>query len=100
MGTQTVAEPVAGNETQIAPRYRVLIHNDDITSMGFVIHVLTEIFHLNLQKAYEVMMEAHESGVALVVVESLEEAELHVDQARSLARPRHYPLAFSIEPEN
>jgi ATP-dependent Clp protease adaptor protein ClpS len=100
MSVQTLPAPVADSETKLAPLYRVLIHNDVVTTMGFVIRVLTEIFHLELRRARDVMMEAHESGVALVVVEPLEAAQCHVDQARSLARPRHYPLAFTIEPED
>ena len=99
MGTQTVTEPVTHSETKLAPLYRVLIHNDDITPMGFVIHVLTEIFRLQIPKAYEIMMEAHETGVSLVIVEPLEQAEFHVDQSRSLSRARHFPLTFTIEPE-
>lgn len=99
MGTQTVAEPVVDSQTKLSPRYRVLIHNDDITPMDFVVDVLTGIFGLAVDRAIDVMMEAHHKGVALVITEPLERAEFHVDQARSLARGRSYPLSFSIEPE-
>ena len=99
MGTQTVAEPVVDSQTQLSPRYRVLIHNDDVTPMDFVVDVLKDIFGLSVALAIDVMMEAHHKGVALVVTEPLERAEFHVDQARSLARGRSYPLSFSIEPE-
>ena len=89
----------ARSETRLAPLYRVLIHNDDVTPMDFVVRVLQEIFKLDFFRAWRVMLEAHQSGVAHVVTEPLERAEFHVDQARSLARPRGYPLSFSIEPE-
>jgi ATP-dependent Clp protease adaptor protein ClpS len=100
MGTQTVTEPVAGSETQLAPLYRVLIHNDDVTPMDFVVRVLAEIFRLDEPRSIAVMWEAHTRGVAHVVTEPLEQAEFHVDQARSLSRARKFPLTFSIEPEN
>jgi ATP-dependent Clp protease adaptor protein ClpS len=100
MGTQTVAEPVADSKTQLSPLYRVLIHNDDITPMDFVVRVLIEVFRLDAARSVDVMMEAHTRGVAHVVTEPLEQAEFHVDQTRSLSRARHLPLTFSIEPEN
>ena len=87
-------------ETRLAPLYRVLIHNDDITPMDFVVRVLGEIFHLSWAKSMEVMLAAHFKGVAHVVTEPLERAEFHVDQARSLARARKYPLTFTVERED
>ena len=99
MGVQTVTEPIADSKPKLAPLYRVLIHNDDVTPMDFVVRVLMEVFRLEGPRAVEVMMEAHTRGVAHVVTEPLEQAEFHVDQTRSLSRARHYPLTFSIEPE-
>lgn len=93
------AKPEVEERTQLAPRYRVLLHNDDVTPMDFVVDVLTQIFALGGFRAFRVMLEAHRKGVAHVVSEPLERAEAHVDQARSLARTRGYPLSFSIEPE-
>ena len=100
MATETVIEPATEEKTQLFPMLRVLIHNDDFTPMGFVLYVLGEVFKLDFSSAHPIMMEAHETGVALVVVEPFERAELHVDQSRSLSRPRGFPLSFSIEPEN
>jgi ATP-dependent Clp protease adaptor protein ClpS len=87
-------------ETRLAPLYRVLIHNDDITPMDFVVRVLGEIFHLTWARSTQVMLTAHLKGVAHVVTEPLERAEFHVDQARSLSRARQYPLTFSVERED
>jgi len=99
MGVQTADAPVTDSETKLSPLYRVLIHNDDVTPMDFVVRVLEDIFRLDASRSVDVMMEAHAKGVAHVVTEPLEKAEFHVDQARSLSRARHYPLSFSIEPE-
>ena len=62
------------------PPYRVLLHNDPITEMGFVITTLVEITPLNHEKAVQVMLEAHNSGVALVLVTHKERAELYQEQ--------------------
>ena len=99
MGVQTVIEPVTESTPKLSPLYRVLIHNDDVTPMDFVVRVLAEVFRLDQGRSIDVMMEAHTKGVAHVVTEPLEQAEFHVDQTRSLSRARHYPLTFSIEPE-
>lgn len=100
MSAQTVSEPATGSETKLSPLYRVLIHNDDLTPMDFVVDVLTGVFRLDGTRAVAVMMEAHTTGVAHVVTEPLEQAEFHLDQTRSLSRARGYPLSFSIEPED
>ncbi|HLY08348.1 MAG TPA: ATP-dependent Clp protease adaptor ClpS [Planctomycetota bacterium] len=87
-------------EPRLAPLYRVLIHNDDVTPMDFVVRVLGEIFRLSRARSMDVMFQAHFQGVAHVVTEPLERAEFHVDQARSLSRARKYPLTFSVERED
>jgi ATP-dependent Clp protease adaptor protein ClpS len=91
---------VPTTETRLAPLYRVLIHNDNVTPMDFVVRVLGEIFHLTWARSTQVMLTAHLRGVAHVVTEPLERAEFHVDQARSLSRARQYPLTFSVERED
>ena len=92
-------ETVPDAKTRLMPMWRVLIHNDDVTPMDFVVRILVEIFQLTGFRAIRVMWEAHRTGVAHVVTEPLERAEFHVDQARSLSRPRGWPLTFSLEPE-
>lgn len=82
-----------------APMYRVLIHNDDVTTFQFVIDILTGVFKKETEEADDIAMEAHRKGVALVSVMPLEIAELRVDQAKSKARTAKYPLTFSYEPE-
>jgi ATP-dependent Clp protease adaptor protein ClpS len=89
----------AGTEARLAPRYRVLIHNDDKTTMDFVVYVLRTVFtRLTEEDAIAVMLEAHHTGAALVCVETLEQAEFHIDQAHSLARGAKFPLTFTCEP--
>ena len=87
------------DQVRQAPQCRVLIHNDDVTPMDFVVCVLLEVFKKNEADAIEIMLTAHSTGVALVAVLPLEEAELRVDQAHSMARTAKYPLTFTCEPE-
>lgn len=79
--------------------WSVLIHNDDVTPMDFVVHVLRSIFGLTYPLAEAVMLTAHYTGLAYVVTLSHEEAKYRVGQAHGLARAAGYPLTFSIEPE-
>ncbi len=96
---EPAATPTAQTTPRLAPRYRVLIHNDDVTPMDFVVQVLTRFFKKEATEAIDIMLEAHSRDVALVDIMGLEEAEFRVDQAHSLARGAKYPLSFSIEPE-
>ena len=91
--------PATRERTELAPRYRVIIHNDDVTPMFFVVQVLGSIFHLEKPLAENVMLEAHNSGVAHVVTLSLEEAEVRCERAHGLARTHGYPLTFTYEPD-
>ncbi len=93
--TDTIVE----SETQLEPPYRVLIHNDDVTPMDFVVGILTGIFKLTADVAVEVMLVAHISGIAYVATLPKPEAERRVGKAHFAAGLEGYPLRFSIEPE-
>ncbi|MBY0308329.1 MAG: ATP-dependent Clp protease adaptor ClpS, partial [Phycisphaerales bacterium] len=64
-------------------QYKVLLHNDDVNEMLFVVQTICEIVPMPAQKAFTVMVEAHKSGVALVAVTHLELAELYRDRFQS-----------------
>ena len=95
---KTIHEPDLREERALTPQFKVLLHNDDVTPIDFVFGVLLQVFKLSRQKAWEVTLEAHHQGVALIVVEPREPAEFHVEQTHSLARGRKYPLTLSLEP--
>lgn len=90
--------PDVGTETKLSPMWRVLLHNDPVTPMDFVVWVLMDVFKKKLVEAAGIMVEAHERDVALIVIETREQAELHDEQTRSLARTHKYPLSISYEP--
>ena len=70
--------------TAILPPYRVMLHNDDRNSMDHVVRSLTRsVPSLSTEEAVAIMLEAHTSGVALVIVCPLEHAELYRDRIES-----------------
>jgi ATP-dependent Clp protease adaptor protein ClpS len=79
---------------QLAPKYRVLLHNDDFNSMEYVTQVLIgTIPQLTQPQAVSIMMEAHNSGMALVITCALEHAEFYCETLQN------HGLTSSIEPE-
>lgn len=86
-------------ETELEPLYRVIIHNDDVTPMDFVVHVLKTIFYLSNPKAVEIMLTAHIYGDAYVQTLPKTEAEKRINKAHFAAGLESYPLHFSLEPE-
>jgi ATP-dependent Clp protease adaptor protein ClpS len=101
MKLQTVPsiEIVEETKTELEPLYRVIIHNDDVTPMDFVVHVLTTIFVLSAPDAMDVMLTAHFKGVAYVQTLPKSEAEKRINKAHFAAGLEGYPLHFSMEPE-
>jgi ATP-dependent Clp protease adaptor protein ClpS len=86
-------------EAELEPLYRVIIHNDDLTPMEFVVTVLKTIFYLSNPKAAEIMLSAHFYGSAYVQTLPRPEAQRRIDRAHSASDAEGYPLRFTIEPE-
>jgi ATP-dependent Clp protease adaptor protein ClpS len=85
--------------TLLEPPYRVIIYNDDVTPMDFVMKILRSVFLLDSVRALQVMYTAHYQGNAYVQTLPRPEAIQRVGLAETSARLNHYPLQFSIEPE-
>lgn len=79
--------------------YRVMIENDDVTPMDFVVLVLRVFFGLGFDKAMAIMLTAHNEGRALVATLPFEEAQERVYNAHHAAREEGYPLTFYLEPD-
>ncbi len=86
-------------ETAQGPLYRVIIHNDDVTPVDFVVLTLQSIFLLDALHAVQVMYTAHYHGQAYVQTLPKPEAEKRVGLAHISARLNGYPLLFTIELE-
>ena len=78
-------------------RYRVLLHNDDYTSMDFVVSVLRNIFHKTPEEATAIMLLVHHQGVGQCGVFTQEVAETKVHRVRTTARAAGYPLKCTME---
>lgn len=92
-------EIIEETKTELEPLYRIIIHNDDVTPMDFVVHMLTTIFYLGTPTAADIMLKAHITGTAYVQTVARSEAERRVNKAHFAAKLDGYPLQFSIEPE-
>ena len=92
-------EFVVADEEELERPYRVIIHNDDVTTFDFVIGVLVVIFELSAYRAEQVAYEAHTQGNAYVATLPLAEAKRRVFKAQYAARQQGFPLTFTIEPE-
>ncbi len=86
-------------DVRTEPLYRILIHNDDVTPLDYVIRILKRVFMLSQELAEHIAETAHEDGVAIVLIRPRPEAEKLIGIARTHARADGYPLTFSMEPD-
>ncbi len=86
-------------KTELEPLYRVIIHNDEVTPMDFVVQALRSIFLLTQTDSAIVMLTAHYKSAAHVQTLPKSEANKRVNKAHFAAGLEGYPLHFSIEPE-
>ena len=80
-------------------QFRVMLHNDDYTTMDFVMEVLEEIFQKSPAESYRIMMKVHLEGHGVAGVYPHEVAETKVDTVLERARQHGFPLQASLEPE-
>lgn len=78
-------------------RYRVLLHNDDYTTMEFVVGILRRIFHKDMEEATAIMLSVHNNGVGECGVYTREVAEAKVGRVRQDAGMAGFPLKCTME---
>lgn len=79
--------------------YRVLLHNDDYTTMDFVVKILEEVFHKTQEESVAIMLSVHEKGVGVCGVYPKEIAEFRVSQVAGRAQLAGFPLRCTMEKE-
>ena len=77
--------------------FRVLLLNDDKTTMEFVVFVLVEIFDKTSDEAIKVMLQIHKEGSGVCGIYTYDVAELKANQVVEIARQKGYPLRVEIE---
>jgi ATP-dependent Clp protease adaptor protein ClpS len=96
-GNKTGTRVATGKQTQIPSLFKVLMHNDDYTTMDFVVEVLQEVFHKSATEAEKIMLTIHFQGVGYCGAFPYSIAESKVDRARIKARKAGFPLRCSLE---
>jgi len=96
-GTATAIAPVKiparpTKKPETLPPYKVLLHNDDVNTFEHVIASVLKLTALSTQDALLRTLEAHESGVALLLVTHRERAELYIEQFAT------FQITVSVEP--
>ena len=79
--------------------YKVIMHNDDYTTMEFVLAVLVNIFKKDLGEANKIMMDVHKKGVGIAGIYTYDIAVTKVTKAMNLAKEEGFPFKLTIEKE-
>jgi ATP-dependent Clp protease adaptor protein ClpS len=84
-------------ETREPPMYKVLLHNDDYTTMEFVISILENVFQKSTPDATKIMLNVHNEGVGVAGVYTKEICETKINLVHHLAKKHEFPLRCSME---
>ena len=82
------------------PLYKVLLHNDDFTTMEFVVFVLQTVFNHRESDAVRIMLNVHRQGLGLAGVYTYEVAQMKVDKVTSIAQLNEFPLLCTMEEDD
>ena len=85
--------------TNFPKHYKVIFHNDDFTTMEFVVKVLIEVFYKSENEAMAIMLAVHETGQGVVGLYSYDMAVSMTKKATAMAREMGFPLRITYEPE-
>jgi len=77
--------------------YRVILHNDNYTTMEFVVEVITKVFHKSAMEATRIMLRVHKQGKGTVGTFTYDVAQTKAQQVHKMARQRDYPLKCTVE---
>lgn len=99
MATNTELENIGKTSIKYPKKYKVLLLNDDYTSMEFVVDILMGIFHKNFLEAESIMLEIHKKGKGICGIYTHEIAQTKVLQVHKKARESSFPLRAKMEEE-
>ncbi len=81
------------------PMYKVILHNDDYTTMEFVVEILITVFGKSLEKATQIMLNIHNKGQGMCGIYPRQIAETKVETVHNLASNKGFPLKSTLEKE-
>lgn len=96
---EDVAVAEGRSRTKRPPLFKVLLHNDNFTTMEFVVTVLVSVFNKSDAEAFAIMLRVHHEGVGVAGVYPFEIAEMKAEKVTAMARAREFPLMCSIQEE-
>ncbi|MCH9740670.1 MAG: ATP-dependent Clp protease adaptor ClpS [Epsilonproteobacteria bacterium] len=95
-----IEEEIESSLALVEPtKYKVLLHNDDYTTMDFVVEILIRIFHKNIIESEQIMLNVHKHGRAVCGIYTYEIAQTKVYQVKELAQKSGFPLLATLEEE-
>lgn len=97
MATKEAVKERTNNKVKEPKQYKVIMHNDDFTTMEFVVEILVDIFHKDEVSANTIMMMVHKNGQAIVGKYPYDIAETKVNKAMARAKAQGYPFKLSME---
>ena len=97
-GTGTEVQDRPDEEVREPEQYRVLLLNDDYTTMDFVVEVLIKVFHKDILSATRIMFDVHRKGRGLVGTYTYDIASTKAERVHRMAREREFPLRCTVEP--
>ncbi len=93
------SDTLTRDKVQKPRKWKVLIHNDDYTSMEFVVWVLQAIFKHSSAESTRIMLAVHKKGIGVAGVYTRDIAETRCEQVKQLAEEAGHPLQCTTEPE-
>jgi ATP-dependent Clp protease adaptor protein ClpS len=99
-GHAVVEETEGKTRLERPPLYKVLLHNDDFTTMEFVVFILQTVFNHGEGAALQIMLNVHRQGIGLAGIYTYEVAEMKIDKVTSLAQANEFPLLCTMEEDD
>lgn len=95
------SEVLTESETRLEkPKlFKVILHNDDFTTMEFVVFILKQVFVRSDAEAVAIMLKVHNEGIGVAGIYPFEIATMKAEKAMNLARAHEYPLLCTVEEE-
>lgn len=79
--------------------YKVILHNDDFTTMDFVVFVLEYVFNRTEVDAFTIMLKVHTEGIGIAGIYPYEIANMKSEKAMNIAKAKEFPLLCTVEEE-